>query len=456
MTNNLTIFIVKKIFTGKSCMFTVKAINSYAPRKNSYYEWDKTGERGKGRLGIQILPSGSKVFRFRYFQNSKEQFVTIGFFPGVTLSRARDLAKEYGEMLSQRLYPKEVLKAREEAKARKEIEESRSGTFEQLIYAHAEFKKREGNRCYADELKKIEDHVFPYVDTQKKAKEFEADDFLVALGLPIKEGHEPTSNKLRSILHSAFNFALHHENNPAKILESSAIDLDVKFGLKNNPIASIPRQKSGDRVGTHYMTWEEVAQLIHDMDHRYHDLNLASQTRQVLKLCFYLGGQRPHEIVTLRWYDVNFDNKTVVIREANQKSNKVHVVPLTDSALAILQEVKESATETSPFVFYKKTNSTEHMPTNTIAQAIGTYKSKTDVTPFVARDFRRTVKTLGGEIKISKEYRDRMQGHAINDVSGKHYDMYEYLDEKREALETWEKALNERVEQLKERLQSEV
>ena len=89
------------------------------------------------------------------------------------------------------------------------------------------------------------------------------------------------------------------------------------------------------------------------------------------------------------------------------------------------------------------------MPTNTIAQAILTYKKATEIRQFIARDIRRTVKTLGGEVKISKEYRDRIQGHAINDVSGRHYDMYEYLDEKREGLEVWEKALVKHLEDYK-------
>jgi hypothetical protein len=38
--------------------------------------------------------------------------------------------------------------------------------------------------------------------------------------------------------------------------------------------------------------------------------------------------------------------------------------------------------------------------------------------------------------------RDRIQNHALNDVSSKHYDRYEYLPEKRRALEAWEQRLN--------------
>lgn len=53
---------------------------------------------------------------------------------------------------------------------------------------------------------------------------------------------------------------------------------------------------------------------------------------------------------------------------------------------------------------------------------------------FTARDLRRTCKTLMGEAGISKEIRDRIQNHALNDVSSKHYDRYDYLPENAEHL----------------------
>jgi len=40
-----------------------------------------------------------------------------------------------------------------------------------------------------------------------------------------------------------------------------------------------------------------------------------------------------------------------------------------------------------------------------------------------------------------KEIRDRIQNHALTDVADKHYDRYDYLDEKRKGLNDWEKEL---------------
>lgn len=43
---------------------------------------------------------------------------------------------------------------------------------------------------------------------------------------------------------------------------------------------------------------------------------------------------------------------------------------------------------------------------------------------------------------VSKGLLDRIQNHALQDVSSKHYDRYDYLREKRKALELWERRVN--------------
>lgn len=52
-----------------------------------------------------------------------------------------------------------------------------------------------------------------------------------------------------------------------------------------------------------------------------------------------------------------------------------------------------------------------------------------------------------GEAGIAKDLRDRIQNHALQDVSSKHYDRYDYLVEKRKALEIWESRMNNHQQQ---------
>jgi hypothetical protein len=53
------------------------------------------------------------------------------------------------------------------------------------------------------------------------------------------------------------------------------------------------------------------------------------------------------------------------------------------------------------------------------------------------RDLRRTWKTLAGQAGLSKEIRDRLQNHTLQDVSSKSYDRWNYMPEKRAAMKKW-------------------
>ncbi|MBN0690714.1 integrase, partial [Pseudomonas aeruginosa] len=65
--------------------------------------------------------------------------------------------------------------------------------------------------------------------------------------------------------------------------------------------------------------------------------------------------------------------------------------------------------------------------------------------PFTLRDIRRTCKTLMAKAGLTKELRDRIQGHAFNDVSSKHYDRYDYFQEKKRGLDRWAAWLEKNV-----------
>lgn len=63
-----------------------------------------------------------------------------------------------------------------------------------------------------------------------------------------------------------------------------------------------------------------------------------------------------------------------------------------------------------------------------------------EVIPVVTnRDLRRTWKTLAGMAGVSKEIRDRIQNHALQDVSSKSYDRWTYMPEKRAGMAKWDK-----------------
>lgn len=52
---------------------------------------------------------------------------------------------------------------------------------------------------------------------------------------------------------------------------------------------------------------------------------------------------------------------------------------------------------------------------------------------------KRPVNTVLGQQGVAKDWRDRLHGHAMTDVSSKHYDRHDYLDEKRQAMAAWDR-----------------
>jgi integrase len=60
-------------------------------------------------------------------------------------------------------------------------------------------------------------------------------------------------------------------------------------------------------------------------------------------------------------------------------------------------------------------------------------------------DFRDTFISRTAEIGIGRALRDRLTNHADISVDGRHYNAYEYYDEKLKALLLWDKALQKIV-----------
>ena len=163
---------------------------------------------------------------------------------------------------------------------------------------------------------------------------------------------------------------------------------------------------------------------------------------KLLELCFFTGGQRPHELIASKWQAVNWEQKTLLITVDVSKTKVEHLIPLTDTAYSILQQLK-AASGTGTFIFPKgqAPEATEHARTDSFAKAVTRYINYSNNRKFVPRDIRRTVKTVMGELGVSKHTRDKLQNHALQDVSSRHYDRYEYMKEKRAALVLWESKL---------------
>ncbi|EED1425166.1 site-specific integrase, partial [Escherichia coli] len=286
-----------------------------------------------------------------------------------------------------------------------------------------------------DVLKRLENECYTVIPRETKAKDVTSGQIKHILAGIIQRGAVVHSNRIRSYLMAAFNYGLKADNDPMNT------SVGISFGLEANPVSVIPKQSSAEKVGDTWLTLEELRFL---MEHFAEATNVGLLMQHLIRLCIYTGGQRPFEMIASQWCDVDFQQKTLLVTADVSKNKREHLIPLTESALQELSCVQELTKEkSSPYIFPLSTNGKRPVRTDSLARAIMYFRAcNPDFKIFTARDLRRTCKTLMGEAGISKEIRDRIQNHALNDVSSKHYDRYDYLPEKRRALEIWEDRVN--------------
>ena len=153
----------------------------------------------------------------------------------------------------------------------------------------------------------------------------------------------------------------------------------------------------------------------------------------------------------MRTADLNEAESIWTLSSEMTKAGRAHVVPLSPLALNVLDEGKEAAKgllaepeDTRPAMYVFTTRGNRPISGYSKAKvrldhAIAEARSTTglpDLEPWTIHDLRRTVGTGLGKLGISRFIIARVLNHADRTVTGI-YDRYEYLNEKRHALDAW-------------------
>ena len=412
-------------------MWTDREIKGLKPKEKEYRITENSRERNRGRLAIKVLPDGNKYFYFQYFIRNRRKTISIGRYksisnvPGVTLSVARDKAREWGSLVSKGIDVKQHLEETSRQKAKDKL-----GSFQHLLDSYVASMEANGKRSF----KHVERSLNMYVTTPFQsimilpANEIETRVIRDIIGRMIDKGVTTHSNRVRSYLHAAFQHGILQDNNPRKYTKQR-----VAFDLKFNPVAIIPRQKDFEFVGQHVISADEIKIIWEKLPKKHHIINY------IIELAFETG-QRTGELMKIKWSDCDFVKKKMLIPAEVSKNNREHLVPLSNIAIQTLENL-QLISGSHTYLFPANRGGfvdNEHMFGTTLSKVVRDFCSgQKDVSKFTPRDIRRTVKTLMGEAGISKEIRDRIQNHALNDVSTKHYDRYDYLKEKREGITIW-------------------
>jgi integrase len=149
-----------------------------------------------------------------------------------------------------------------------------------------------------------------------------------------------------------------------------------------------------------------------------------------------LTGQRRDEIAAARWGEVDLEHGLLTIPPERMKGNVGHVVPLTPKAIEILDGLPRFAA--GDFVFAGQSG---ERPFSGFSKAKRRLDSEIgEIKPFTLHDLRRTVRTRLAELGVTPFVGELVIGHTQKGVHAV-YDLHRYEEEKREALERWERRL---------------
>lgn len=408
------------------------------------------GSRGAGRL----IAKDAK-FYFSYFNVERtRRFLPIGPYDdkgarGLTLQQARDKAAQLSMLYRSGVQDlhghfervreaEERAQAAEEAARKRSEEEAQRSTLRQLLEAYSAHLERAGKQSAADAAGIFKLHVLDVAPdlVARRAADATVDDFVPLIARLVDKGKGRTAAKLRSYLRAAYSLALKAKTDP-----SAPLTLRT-FGVAVNPLASIDALSKFNRARERHLSADEMMAFLRRLE-----AVPQSVKKDALSLCLTLGGQRPAQLVRAAPGDVDLSAETVTLYDGkgSRKQPRKHVLPLTKKPLAIARRLLESLPEDGVLIF---TNDGKRgLRPETIAELVAEIsaamvKAKESRTAFELRDIRRTCETMLASLGVSKDIRAQLQSHGLGGIQDRHYDMHEYMLEKRATLEKWGRHLD--------------
>ena len=407
-------------------MLNDRTIRDAKPKSSVYRLRD--GKGGCRGFGVTVALSGKKTFFLSYTspEDGKRKQISLGRFPDMSLSAARRKALETRSLVDDARDP-----AIEKKYATSQRIEKRSlGTLGDLLELYIADLEEDEKRS-AKEVKRVSKKDIPSHLYQWPAHLITKDDVLDILTPIAQRGALVHSDNVRAYLRAAFELGMNASSMTRWRGRSKT------FEISSNPVAATKKTVSRKPRGERFLSEKEINVL-------WHTDKLTAPMHLALKMVLATG-QRVEEVLHATWSEFDRDQLLWNIpgerRKTRGKTSEPHLVPLTHFHIDLLDEIKLATNHTTYLFPSQKGNGPRRY--DSLTHAVRVFTSSTNFKHFSPRDLRRTFKTIAGSMRISLEMRNRLQGHALTDVGSVHYDRYEYLNEKQDAMKCWSKGLLE-------------
>ena len=375
---------------------------------------------GVDGLVLEISPTGHRVWRVRTRDDAGARFWhTIGPATAITVGRAIDEAKKFVA----------AAKLGELRTTAEVTEVPRAGpTFSELFerwHAYTAQHKRGSSRN--EDRRLFNKLIEPRLGTLRLG--FAAKDRLAiisALDDIASEVSPIQANRAQAVISTTFSHARNE----------GLIDFHPATGI---PKRGAEQSRSRDLTGAEIKAiWDGASRLNHSQ-------------RIVIRLLMLLGLRRS-EVVELELREVDIANRHIAIRAERRKAWRIgqqkhpHIVPLGPASLGLIAEA-QNLSRGSAFLFPIRTIGPDRpMLGSNVSSRFADLIRALNIDDCHLHDLRHVAKTGMTSLGVPPYIADIAQDQSPGRGSGKIYDRYQYLAERRRALELWENRLMEIVE----------
>ena len=365
---------------------------------------------GTGRLILILKPMPTRVtadWMVQQWRDKKRVKKKIGAYPAMSLAKAREI------------FECDFAKIIQKGRSIKIAMDTRSGTVADLFAGYVAALKAAGKPSWKEAEKGL-NKIANTLGRHRLAREIEPEEIVEVIRPIYERGARAMADHVRAYVRAAYSWGMKSEHD-------YRTKSPRRFHIPFNPASAIPTEPKVR--GTRWLNEDEFARLYWWLD--CPDVPVHPSYPRAIQLIM-LTGQRVEEIARL--HGDQWDAAEKIIDWSKTKNDQPHAVPVP--ALAI--ELIESITPNEYGWYFPSANDPSRPVGHGSLYSFVWRQRDRGVIPYATnRDLRRTFKTLTGKAGISKEMRDRLQNHALQDVSSKSYDRWNYMPQKRAAMKKW-------------------
>lgn len=371
---------------------------------------------GQG-LYLEITANGTKKWRMKYIQaNKKENTLTFGDYPAVSLAVARARRDEARELIAEGKDP-----AIERELTKQAATQALEDTFEALANEWLEIKRPNWSEGYYDRIKNaLKKNAYPFIG-KLPIKRITGLVVLNVVQKVEKRGALEMASRVLESIGQVFRYAV----------GTGRADADVTQGLTDF-LQERPPVKHRANVG---------AAGLPEMLRRIEEYSGRVETVYALKLMMHTF-PRTQELRWAQWSEIDFEERLWTIPAQRMKGRKMakqhgvaHLIPLSTQMVEMLQKLR-ALTGRFPFLFPGIRNpKTQPISGETMNKALKIMGYEGEQTGHGFRGLASTILNDSGKFRARAI--DAQLAHKLKDQVEAAYNHAEYLAERREILQWW-------------------